>query len=107
MTKIINSLSTKMEMGNPMVCMYLLGNSDHYTNYLFIPFYWQSYVCEASRVWAWEASNSDHTPPKKVTIFKCNGCIIGLSLVQDYVFHPASLDSVCQYDWIATYKCKK
>ncbi|KAF8219301.1 hypothetical protein L208DRAFT_1341713 [Tricholoma matsutake] len=39
MTKIVNSLSTKMEMGNPMVCMYLLGNPDHYTNYLFIPFY--------------------------------------------------------------------
>jgi hypothetical protein len=120
MTKIVNSLSAKMEMGNPMVCMYLLGNPDHYTNYLFIPFYWQSYVREASRVWAREASNSDHVgtdletipdlnadPPEKVTIFKCNGRVIGLSPVQDYVFCPASLHSVCLYDWIATYKREK
>ncbi|KAF8232129.1 hypothetical protein L208DRAFT_1037110, partial [Tricholoma matsutake] len=103
MTKIVNSLSTKMEMGNSMVCMYLLGNPDHYTNYLFIPFYWQSYVREASRT----IPDLNADPPKKVTIFKCNGCVIGLSPVQDYVFRPASLHSMCLYDWIATYKCKK
>jgi len=44
MTKIVNSLSAKMEMGSPMACMYLLSNPDHYTNYRFVPFYWQSYV---------------------------------------------------------------
>ena len=118
MTKIINSLSAKMEMGNPMVCMYLLGNPDHYTNYLFTPFYWQSYVHEASRVWSQEVTNLDQVgtetipdldanPPEKVTIFKCNGRIIGLSPVQDYIFRPASLHSVCLYDWIATYKHEK
>jgi hypothetical protein len=40
MTKIVNSLSAKMEMGSPMSCMYLLGNPDHYTNYNFVLFYW-------------------------------------------------------------------
>ena len=39
MTKIVNSLSAKMEMRSPMACMYLLGNLDHYTNYSFVPFY--------------------------------------------------------------------
>ena len=32
MTKIMNSLSSKMEIGSPMACMYLLGNPDHYTD---------------------------------------------------------------------------
>jgi len=35
MTKIVNSLSAKMEMGNPMICMYILGNPDHYKSNKF------------------------------------------------------------------------
>ena len=31
--------------------LYLLGNNDHYTNDVFKPFYWQSYVTEARHVW--------------------------------------------------------
>jgi hypothetical protein len=47
MTRIMNSLSAKMEIGSPMACMYLLGNPDHYTDHTFVPFYWQSFVREA------------------------------------------------------------
>ena len=46
MTKIANVLSAKAEMGAPMICMYLLGNPDHYTSHVFVPFYWQMYVAE-------------------------------------------------------------
>jgi len=51
MTKIVNSLSAKLEMGSPMACTYLLGNPDHYTNFKFVPFYWQSFVREARKPW--------------------------------------------------------
>ncbi|THV03164.1 hypothetical protein K435DRAFT_571647, partial [Dendrothele bispora CBS 962.96] len=47
MTKIVNLLTTKMEMGAPMICMYLLGNPDHYTDHKFLPFYWHQYIKEA------------------------------------------------------------
>ena len=33
MTKVANLLSAKVEMGSPMICMYLLGNPDHYTDH--------------------------------------------------------------------------
>ena len=49
MTKIVNSLSAKLEIGSPMASMYLLGNPDHYTNFIFVPFYWQSFVREARK----------------------------------------------------------
>src|SRR6266511_6135398 len=39
MTKIVNMISAKMEMGAPMISMYLLGNPDHYTDHKFIPFF--------------------------------------------------------------------
>ena len=51
MTKIVNSLSAKLEIGSPMASMYLLGNPDHYTNFNFVPVYWQSFVTEARSSW--------------------------------------------------------
>jgi hypothetical protein len=57
MTKIVNSLSAKLEIGSPMASMYLLGNPDHYTNFVFVPVYWQSFVREARKPW-------ELTPPQ-------------------------------------------
>ncbi|KAF8223485.1 hypothetical protein L208DRAFT_1316500, partial [Tricholoma matsutake] len=43
MTKIVNSLSTKI---NPMICMYLLHLPDHYKSHKFPLLYWQLFVQE-------------------------------------------------------------
>ncbi|KAF8229316.1 hypothetical protein L208DRAFT_1207401, partial [Tricholoma matsutake] len=106
MTKIVNSLSAKLEIGSPMACMYLLGNPDHYTNFDFVPFYWQSFVREARKSWERTPSHLPKCPnieyPEKLTIFKCNGCIVGFSPVHDYVYCPAQFHSMCLYDWIST-----
>ncbi|KAF8222664.1 hypothetical protein L208DRAFT_1201281, partial [Tricholoma matsutake] len=126
MTKIVNSLSAKMEMGSPMACMYLLGNPDHYTNYLFVPFYWKSFVQEARKPWELQKisltdgadiqPSSEHTDHikdpdieqhEKVAIFKRNGHVIGLSPVHDYVFRPAEFHSMCLYDWIYRHQHEK
>ncbi|KAF8240633.1 hypothetical protein L208DRAFT_1231331 [Tricholoma matsutake] len=79
MTKIINSLSAKMEMGSLMACMYLLGNPDHYTNYSFVPFFWKSFH-------TYQIKDPDIEQHEKVAIFKRNGHVIGLSPVHDYIF---------------------
>ena len=42
--KVVNALSTKMEIGSPMASMYLLHNPDHYVSHKFIPFWWRSFV---------------------------------------------------------------
>jgi hypothetical protein len=67
MTKIAHNLSTKMEMGSSMVCIYLLGNPDHYTSHAFQPFYWKSYVNEAQKAWG-EDTSAD--APQKVMLVK-------------------------------------
>jgi Helitron helicase-like domain at N-terminus len=51
MMKIVNTLSTKMEMGSPMICMYLLGLPDHYTSHKFRTVFWQSFVQECRKHW--------------------------------------------------------
>lgn len=96
MTKIVNLLTTKMEMGALMVCMYLLGNPDHYTNHSFIPFYWQNFVTEAR--WYWHPDDP-HTVPQKVTLMKKNSRVVGMSPVYDYIFRGDALADMSLYEW--------
>jgi len=49
--KIVNALTSKMEIGSPMASLYLLGNPDHYTSHIFVPFWWRTYVSEVRRSW--------------------------------------------------------
>jgi len=95
-TKMVNLLSTKAEMGAPMVCMYLLGHPDHYTSHKFVPFYWKSYVNEVFKAWDPEASTSVND---KVAILKVRNKFIGLSPVYDCIYRPIELEDMCLYDW--------
>ena len=97
--KVVNLLSAKIEMGAPMICMYLLDNPDHYTDHTFVPFYWQSYVTEACSCFE-ETKLEKH----KVALIKHKGCIVGLSSVFDYIYHPAELQNFTLYEWIAQFK---
>src|ERR1700690_1137055 len=104
MTKIVNSLSAKLEIGSPMACMYLLGNPDHYTNMRFALFFWQGYLQEVHKAWSNE-SNDTEERPEKVKLLKRNGCIVGLSPVHDYIYRPIELSNLNLYDWVG--RCKR
>ncbi|TFK59309.1 hypothetical protein BDN72DRAFT_780923, partial [Pluteus cervinus] len=101
MTKIVNSLTAKMEIGSPMASLYLLGHPDHYTSHSFTPFYWQSYVYEVSKYWHEE----DDTNTEKIALFKKGNRIIGLSPIYDYVYRPKYLETLNLYDFISS--CKR
>jgi hypothetical protein len=105
MTKIVNLLSAKAEMGSPIICMYLLGNPDHYTSHTYVPFYWQSFVREARQDFDLEKKEV-----QMVTLIKRKGKIIGLSPVYDYIYRSPELEELCLYDWIQQFhriKAKK
>jgi hypothetical protein len=102
-TKVVNLLSAKSEMGAPMISMYLLGNPDHYTDHTFIPFYWQQYVQETQR----DFTDSNSTTLQKVAVFRKKGKIVGLSPVHDYIHRPQDAYNMCLYDWIPCYKREK
>ena len=103
MTKVANLLSAKAEMGAPMICMYLLGNPDHYTSHSFVPFYWQSYVGEVRRIF----DETSDEPQPKIALIKKKNKIVGLSPVQDYVHRAPELEHVSLYEWIKCYKREK
>ncbi|KAF8237353.1 hypothetical protein L208DRAFT_1203446, partial [Tricholoma matsutake] len=108
MMKIVNLLSAKMEMGSPMICMYLLGNPDHYTNYQFVLFYWHSFQADScSKPSDSGTIDCDNQQSKKIVIFKRNNHVIGLSPVHNYVFQPHEYSSMCLYDWISLHQQEK
>ncbi|KAJ7075576.1 hypothetical protein C8R43DRAFT_860971, partial [Mycena crocata] len=49
MRQMINSMSTKMEIGSPMASMYILGNPDHYKSHVYVNFAWRSSVVDDYR----------------------------------------------------------
>ncbi|KAJ7267068.1 hypothetical protein C8J57DRAFT_1023516, partial [Mycena rebaudengoi] len=53
--QMVNSLSSKLQIGSPMASLYLLGNKDHYTNLDFKVIYWRSYVAEVLKSWKTES----------------------------------------------------
>ena len=104
MTKIVNNLSAKMEVGVPLACLYLLGFPDHYVSHRFASFYWQSFVHEVQSYWD---SNIDSTVKPKVSIVSIRGRVLGLSPVFDYIYRPQELENFSLYDWISLCKREK
>ena len=98
-TKMVNALTAKLEIGSPMASMYLLGNPDHYTSHEFVNFYWRSFVREACSVFSTPFEEIDNMP-EKVMLNKSKGKFVPLSNVHDYIYRPSAFGSVNLYDWI-------
>lgn len=103
-TKMVNSLTSKMEIGSPMASLYLLGNPDHYTGHNFVTFYWKMYVHEIQNIWNY---NSDKEKSAKVILNKNLGKIVGVSKVHDYMYRPHIYKKLSLYDWIKLVQKKK
>ncbi|KAA1479658.1 hypothetical protein DENSPDRAFT_749816, partial [Dentipellis sp. KUC8613] len=73
MVQIVNALTVKQEIGGPLASLYLLGNPDHYTNFSFKAFFWNSYV---------------------------KGNMVAISPILDYTLRPKQYEDMSLYDWI-------
>jgi len=105
MTKIVNSLTVKMEIGAPMASMYLLGHPDHYTNYTFIPFYWKSYVNYIYGKWTAENTllkeiDGYDLEDDKVLMIKTGNTLYPSRIIDDYIYRPHLYDHFNLYTWI-------
>lgn len=103
-TKMVNALTAKLEIGSPMAAMYVLGNPDHYTNEKFKSFYWHSFVGEVRRKFnETETENPDDNEEceeEKVMLTTSGKHIVALSPVQDYTKRPREYEDICLFDWM-------
>lgn len=104
MRKMVNSLSSKMEIGSPMASMYVLGNPDHYTSHNYVPFPWRSYVSFIRNFWVedYEDDSGSEDDVEKLTLSKDveSGKFIATSGVDDYRFRPSAFENVTLLEWI-------
>ncbi|KAJ7717721.1 hypothetical protein B0H16DRAFT_1337936, partial [Mycena metata] len=102
MRKMVNSLSTKMEIGSPMASMYVLGDPDHYSSHLFVPFAWRSYSLFVRKFWHTEdvADTEGEVLDEKVEITASDGNIFASSAVDDYRFRPLVFEHMSLYEWV-------
>ncbi|KAJ6570424.1 hypothetical protein B0H10DRAFT_1677554, partial [Mycena sp. CBHHK59/15] len=113
--QMVNSLSSKLQLGSPMACLFLLGNPDHYTNLKFKVCWWRGYVNEVNKSWPSEPTSVDHvsgsqevSPEEagnldasdRVLLTKSADGFVGSSHVDDYTYRPPVMESVCLYDYI-------
>ncbi|TRM61646.1 hypothetical protein BD626DRAFT_354531, partial [Schizophyllum amplum] len=96
MTRLVNKLATKMELGSPMIAAYLLGNGDHYTSHKFKPFFWTPYYESVRSSWLHTA---DTQSSDNVLIMKSHGKIIGVSEAQNYMYRGRELEGMKLYDF--------
>ena len=128
--KIVNSLSSKMEIGSPMASMYLLGNPDHYTNHKFVPFWWKNYVNDIQLYWnpitdikmktnqnedptcINEGKNdvphinlntvNDDTLEDSIVLSRHEGRYVGINNIDDYKYRPQIYGNMSLFEWIQT-----
>ncbi|KAJ7085893.1 hypothetical protein C8R44DRAFT_543779, partial [Mycena epipterygia] len=104
--QMVNSLTSKLQIGSPMASLYLLGNPDHYTNLNFKPFWWRSYLLEVKKSWPSE-SPQDGMPSDCVLLMKTGDKYLGVNNVEDYKHRPQVFEDTCLYDYIQMTTRKK
>ncbi|KAJ7085288.1 hypothetical protein C8R44DRAFT_752888 [Mycena epipterygia] len=103
MRKMVNSMSSKMEIGSPMASMYLLGHPDHYASHKYVTFWWKAYVLFVRSFWLTETGfrdSDDEEAHEKVPIGKQDGIFVATSGVDDYRYRPVVYNNVTLYEWI-------
>ncbi len=105
--KIVNSLIARSEIGGPMASMYLLKHKDHYTSHTFIPFYWNTYVREAMKVWPALAVDQKDGKTDKIKIDKKENVFIALNKYDDYIHRPKEFEDIPLYDWVRCMQKRK
>ncbi|KAJ6585943.1 hypothetical protein B0H19DRAFT_927520, partial [Mycena capillaripes] len=108
LVQMINSMSTKMEIGSPMASMYLLGNQDHYTSHAYVNFSWRTYVNFVQNYWIGQVNDEnikvDEIEEDSIALHNNHGEVVGSSIIDDYCKRPTIYERVNLYEWIQTHQ---
>ncbi|KAF7789842.1 hypothetical protein EIP86_000788 [Pleurotus ostreatoroseus] len=102
-TKVVNALTGKSEIGGPMAAMYLLKHPDHYTPFKFRKFYWYNFVSKVESYWhkgLKERAFNQKQPDEKILLWEKDAEYFGVSMVEDYMYRPTELTDMSLYDWV-------
>jgi hypothetical protein len=123
--QMVNSLTSKLQIGSPMASLYLLENPDHYTNLNFKVFWWKSYVSEVAKLWHTkpfdepdkitksaqvgesESSEDESGEDDRLVLLRAEGQYVGATNVDDYIHRPPSFETTSLYEFFQMTSRKK
>ncbi|KAJ7132918.1 PIF1-like helicase-domain-containing protein [Mycena filopes] len=102
MRQMINSMSTKLEIGSPMAAMYMLGNPDHYKSHTYVNFPWRTYVSFVQNAWKVRLGHvqEQEDVDDMLLVKNVNGTYVASSCIDDYRYRPVAYEHVTLYEWI-------
>lgn len=118
-TRIVNSLTAKSDIGAPFICAHLLGQPDHYTNRHFKTVYWMTYLRHIQRELHRDADAADiehaagtplqaeYADSERVVIGYSNENVVALSRVNDYLYRPVVMENWSLHDFLARADVKR
>lgn len=99
-SKIVNALSARSEIGGPIVAAMLLGNPDHYTNCMFKVVFWKSYVRAVDSYWGEDTFAQERKTQEMIVVGSDEGHIVAVRKVNDYIHRPRELERMCLVDFL-------
>ncbi|KAJ7304712.1 hypothetical protein DFH08DRAFT_721486, partial [Mycena albidolilacea] len=105
--QMVNSLTSKLQIGSPMASLYLLGNPDHYTNFAFKVVWWKSYVTEVNKAWNSSAEEEIGDELERVVLVKSENDYVGSDTTDDYVHGPAVFEDCSLFEFLQIASRKK
>ncbi|KAJ7733706.1 hypothetical protein B0H14DRAFT_2314178, partial [Mycena olivaceomarginata] len=101
MRQMINSMTTKMELGSPMALLYILGNPDQYKSHKYVNFSWRPYTIFVKHFWEDLSGNIvQEDLDDFVTLQKQNSSFVAYSSGDDYRYRLLVYQSLKLYEWI-------
>jgi hypothetical protein len=108
LTKTVNALTAKQEIGSPMAAAYLLGHPDHYTDHEFVNFPWKQFVAVTAHKMHSSVDTNDipfsDYDSQRLFITKDGDSFVPYHVVMDYMYRPIELEHINPYDFILLYK---
>ncbi|KAF8167001.1 hypothetical protein K438DRAFT_1492310, partial [Mycena galopus ATCC 62051] len=97
-TQMVNSLTSKLQIGSPMACFYLLENPDHYTVRSFVNWYWTNVHTDLTELYQPD-NEAEDDENDRVVWQRADGEYVGTTNVDDYIHRPSTFDNTSLYDF--------
>ncbi|KAF8145327.1 hypothetical protein K438DRAFT_1630388 [Mycena galopus ATCC 62051] len=112
---------SKLQIGSPVACMYLLGYPDHYTNLTFKACWWKSYVAYVCKDWPETLGvkpvelEQDSIPEHEAedeadhaVLMRSKNGYVGATAVDDYGHRPREYEHCNIFEYIqVSARCKR
>jgi hypothetical protein len=103
--KMVNALTSRSQLGGPLIAAFMLEHGDHYKNRKFQSFFWKSFVDYVAKTFdtvytrnEWD-QGMDHEQEGSALLTEVSGSIRTVRSLDDWIHRPTSLEHMSLYEY--------